>query len=188
MSKQLNPLSRKSDLLTRDLEGEVLVYDLLVSKAYCLNETSATIWQLCDGNQSINEIKTAAGKQLKCDISDELINFALSQLNEKNLLQNTEEMDFGFGSISRREAVRKIGLGTMVALPVITALVAPQASNAQSVCSATACNCSVPNNQPFVSVSCRGTLGGTSECANTPTCDCLVVAGNGTTGGTCTGT
>ena len=51
-----NPKGRHNDLVVQDSENEVLIYDLKLNKAYCLNETSALIWRLCDGTKSVAEI------------------------------------------------------------------------------------------------------------------------------------
>lgn len=41
MASKSNPTSRKEAIVVKELEGEVLIYDLRIDKAYCLNETSA---------------------------------------------------------------------------------------------------------------------------------------------------
>jgi hypothetical protein len=41
MQSNINPKSRQNDLVVQELEGEVLIYDLSINKAYCLNPTSA---------------------------------------------------------------------------------------------------------------------------------------------------
>ena len=65
MSKTaLKPVSRKSDLVTQELEKEILVYDLIVDKAYSLNETSSLIWNLCNGQNSVSEITAVLSKRL----------------------------------------------------------------------------------------------------------------------------
>jgi hypothetical protein len=50
------PHSRTKELVVQELKGELLIYDLSTNKAFCLNETSALVWQLCDGKSSISEI------------------------------------------------------------------------------------------------------------------------------------
>jgi hypothetical protein len=42
------PISRQSNVVVQEIEGEVLIYDLKVNQAYCLNQTSALVFQLCD--------------------------------------------------------------------------------------------------------------------------------------------
>lgn len=38
MKSNLNPLSRKNDLVVQELDGEVMIYDLNANKAFCLNK------------------------------------------------------------------------------------------------------------------------------------------------------
>jgi hypothetical protein len=144
MKQKVAPLSRKNDIVVQDLNGEVLIYDLKLNKAFCLNETSALVWQACDGNKSVDEISRSISKQMNQPANDDLVWLALDQLKQENLLENSEEVVANFDGMSRREVIRKIGLGTMIALPFVTGLIAPTAAQAQSlaaICAATACDC-----------------------------------------------
>jgi hypothetical protein len=129
-----NPISRKGEVVSQVVDNDVLIYDLKRNKAFCLNETSALIWQLCDGEKSVSQISEAVSNQLKSPFSDELVWLALDQLKKENLLENGEIIEAKFANLSRREVVRKIGFASMVALPVIASIVAPTAANAQSNC------------------------------------------------------
>lgn len=123
------PLFRQQDIVVQQLDGELLIYDLAINKAYNLNETSKIIYEACDGKTSFEELKTQYG------YSDEVIYLALDELKKNNLLQG--EYSSPFIGMNRREVLRKVGLATMVALPVISGIIAPQAINAASagVCS-----------------------------------------------------
>ena len=50
------PLSRQDNIVIQELRDEVLIYDLAKNKALCLNQTSAKVWQECDGTKSVSEI------------------------------------------------------------------------------------------------------------------------------------
>ena len=50
------PLARREAIITKEVDGELLVYDVARDKAHCLNATAAAIWQLCDGRTSVSEI------------------------------------------------------------------------------------------------------------------------------------
>jgi len=39
MASKNNPTARKTDIIVQELNDEVLIYDLQIDKAYCLNET-----------------------------------------------------------------------------------------------------------------------------------------------------
>jgi hypothetical protein len=136
--KNNNPKSRETELVVQKLKDEVLIYDLNINKAYCLNETSAMIWYLCDGNNSVTDITKQAGKKLKQPVTDDLVWLAIDQFKADNLLNSNQKIEIKFDGLSRREAIRKVGFASMVALPVIASLVAPTAAMAQSGCIASA--------------------------------------------------
>lgn len=48
-----NPIARTKDLVIQNSADEVLIYDLNDHHALCLNKTSAAVWRLCDGENSI---------------------------------------------------------------------------------------------------------------------------------------
>lgn len=182
------PKSRYNKLIIQNLNEETLIYDLQTNKALCLNETASLVWQFCDGRHSVEDLAAALGRKLKNKVSNDFIWLALKQLEEQNLLQNGSPVKAHSKHISRRESIKKIGAASMIALPIISTLVAPRAADAQSVACGGSCTCSVGNTDSFVPKLCRSVLGGTSGCPNRPSCDCLVVAGVGSTGGTCNGT
>lgn len=120
------PHARSTDIVLQTLGGEILIYDLTTHKAYNLNETSAAVYSSCDGKTSFEELRAKTG------FSDDFIFLALDELRKENLLENSIEYDSPFKGMSRREAIRKVGLASMIALPVISSLVAPTALMAQS--------------------------------------------------------
>lgn len=134
MKSKNNPRSRQDNIIIQEIKGEVLIYDLKENKAFCLNETSALVWQLCDGNKSVAEISQLISRQLKTPASEDLVWLAIDQLKRENLLFNSQNMETKFKGLSRREIVKKVGFASMVALPVISTLVAPLSAHAQSGC------------------------------------------------------
>jgi len=134
-----NPLSRKDDLVVQELNGEILIYDLRENKAFCLNETSALVWQACDGINSVSDIGKRVG-------SEDLVWLALEELKKERLIERAPM--YKFVGMSRRDVIKKIGIGSMIALPVVGSLVAPAAAHAQScrandaACTASAQCCS----------------------------------------------
>ena len=132
MASKNIPKARENDLVVQELKDEVLIYDLKINKAYCLNETSAAIWNLCDGHNSVSDISRKLSNRLKQLVTDDLVYLALDQLKTDELLSKSDELEIKFNGLSRREAIRKVGLASMVALPIIASLVAPTAAMAQS--------------------------------------------------------
>lgn len=124
--------SRESDLVIQDFNNEVLIYDLKKNKALCLNETASIIWRLCDGEKSVAEISQIMSQQLKSPISEDFVWLALDQLKKENLLVNGESIKPTFDGLSRRQVIKKVGLASMLALPLISSVIAPSAIHAQS--------------------------------------------------------
>lgn len=134
MASKFYPESRKEDIIVQELEGETLIYDLRINKAHCLNKTSAFVWHLCDGNNSISDINKRLNKKFEAAVTEDFVFFALEQLKKNNMLLNGKELEKVFEGLSRREIIRKVGIGSFVALPVIASLVAPVAAQTQSRC------------------------------------------------------
>lgn len=132
MGNSLKPLGRRDNLVVQELNGEVLIYDLNKNKAYCLNETSALVWRACNGINSVSDICKSVG-------DEDIVWLALNSLKKENLIDHAP--DNKFNGMSRRDVIKKIGIGSMIALPVVASLVAPAAVHAQS-CKPNGNNCS----------------------------------------------
>ena len=131
------PCARKTGLVIQDMPDEVLVYDLDTNKAHCLNKSAAFVWRSCDGKTSVSDIARLFEIQSGDKVSDDFVWLALDQLNENALLES--EVKASFAGKSRREVIKKIGLASVVALPIVASLVAPKSAMA-----ATSCHCTGP--------------------------------------------
>jgi hypothetical protein len=160
------PIGRKSGIVTQDFGRELLIYDLKIHQAFCLNETSAIVWTVCDGKHSIGEITDILSQKLKTKASEDIVWLTLNELQNSNLLEN--EVENKFVGLSRREIIRKVGFASMIALPIISTLVAPTALHAQSA--ACACGAAAGTNSRMEGCSCATD----SDCCGT------------CSGGTCT--
>lgn len=129
------PLSRTVNILVQEAGQELLVYDLLTDQAFCLNETLAAVFNACDGKTTLEDLKR------RTKFSDDIILLALDELKNHKLL--SDQYDSPLAGMSRREVIKKVGLTTMIALPVVMSIVAPVAAQAAS-------GCSVPTTQPPV--------------------------------------
>ena len=132
-----NPLARQKGLVVQEMPDEVLVYDLDSNKAHCLNQSAALVWKSCDGNNSVADIMREFESNGGGKVSEDLVWLAIDQLNEKGLLEG--EIAPRFQGQSRRQVIKTIGLASMVALPVIASLVAPQ-----NALGAISCACTAP--------------------------------------------
>lgn len=107
----MKPLARKDNLVIQEIDGEILVYDLSANKAFCLNRSSALIWQKCDGKSDVSEIARAMSDTLDSTITEDYIWFALNQLKTENLLAKDDDFSNVFKGMPRREVVKKIRFG-----------------------------------------------------------------------------
>jgi len=135
MNTSQRPIARKAGLVIQEVPDEVLVYDLETNKAHCLNQSAALIWRSCDGTNTVSEIAKLVGTQAGGKVSEDFVWLAIDQLSENRLLE--KDIAVSFAGQSRRDAIKKIGLATMVALPVIASLVAPQSALAAASCACT---------------------------------------------------
>jgi hypothetical protein len=137
MNDSQNPIARKEGLVIQEMPNEVLVYDTNTNRAHCLNQTAAFIWKSCDGKTTVNEISRLVGAEFGGSVNEDFVWLALDQLNKDNLLQ--EEINSKLAGVSRREAIRKIGLASIIALPVVASLAVPNTVLAVSSCAGPVC-------------------------------------------------
>lgn len=143
------PAARRDRLIVRELENETLVYDQVRDEAHCLNQTAALVWKHCDGRTSVDEIAARLGDELQQNVDPKVVWLALAQLRGKRLLferlprQATRSIRLRKSDatrLSRRELALRLGHAMVIALPLITTIVAPRPASAVS-CSP---NCGVP--------------------------------------------
>ncbi len=126
------PKARTKNILEQKNYNETLIYDLSSNKAFCLNHTSELVWQLCDGTRTTAVIKIEIEKVLKTEVTEDYIYLAIQQLYENELLEDEIELESEISNLSRRKLIKKVGFASMVALPIISTVIAPQATSAQS--------------------------------------------------------
>ena len=96
------PKTRQSNMVQQELESEVLIYDLISHKAFCLNKTSALVYQLADGTKTVAEISRLMSIKLKSKVPEDLVWLALNELKNNNLLEYEAEVSNHFAGLSRR--------------------------------------------------------------------------------------
>lgn len=145
------PTARSEGIIRKEVDGELLVYDLKRNKAHCLNQSAAAIWKLCDGRSSTKEIAASLAKEVGATVDERVVWLALADLRRTNLLEEPSLANKGNTrknspakrtksgkwpqvslGMSRREAVKRIGLGTAIALPVVISITAPTPAQAGS--------------------------------------------------------
>jgi hypothetical protein len=128
----MRPRNTMSDrLILKEVETETLLYDERSHKAWCLNRSSASIWSLCDGHNTVAQIATRASTELGLPVSEDLVLLTLTELRNQNLLQPDSFAPLPDG-LTRREMMGRVGLAAAALLPVIAALSAPPAASAIS--------------------------------------------------------
>lgn len=134
------PRARQEHLLVQGLPDEVLVYDLERHKAYCLNQTAARIWRLCNGRRTIEDLARMLEREVDSPVDAAFIWPALGQLSRYHLLEQRIELPLLTERMTRREMARKLGFATAALVPLITAVTAPTAAQA-ATCGAVGSPC-----------------------------------------------
>jgi hypothetical protein len=171
------PQAKNENIIVQNLNDEVLIYDSSNNRAFCLNSTSANVFNHCDGATTFKDLEQRYG------YSEDLIYLTLDTLAQEKLIVGDYQSKLA--GISRREAIRKVGLATMIALPLVSSLAAPKAANAASRAAVNQCqtNGCVDGNQQCNPGAGCGALGGNFVCcASGNTCFCVpaaVCTGNG---------
>lgn len=129
------PTARSENIVIQQMPAsenapaELLVYDLTNNRAHCLNETAAAIWKKCDGKSTVEEIAKSFSE------SEDLVWLGIDQLSKENLL--VEEYQPVTDRPNRREIIKKVGIASVIAIPVVASLAAPSSVMAAASCSCT---------------------------------------------------
>jgi len=127
MKSTWRPRKLQGDRISiRAIEAEVLIYDERTHRAWCLNPSSACIWQLCDGRNTVGNIAAGAVKELGSAVNEERVLLTIAELQEKGLLEG-DMVEVLPRDASRRAMIEKIGLAAAALLPVVAMITAPPA-------------------------------------------------------------
>jgi hypothetical protein len=130
----MKPVARRDGLLTRDLKDELLVYARDEHRAHCLNRTAATVFKNADGTRTVTDLARLVAPEADRTASEAVVGETLARLAEAGLLEG----DPAAAGWSRREVVRRVGIGAAILLPAIASVVAPTPAEAAATC-ATSC-------------------------------------------------
>lgn len=128
------PLARSERLVIQPVGDELLVYDLEADRAHCLNQTSAFIWQSCDGTRTIDEIANMTAGRFGGKDAAAAVDYALGLMVERRLLVNSAVPFDRPKASSRREMIRNLGAAAAIAIPVISSVLAPTHAYASASC------------------------------------------------------
>lgn len=165
---QKMPHARKSGLIVKEADGEILIYDEHNSRAHCLNATAAKVWQHCDGRSTIAEVCMSLSSDLEAPVDENIVWYAIDQFSRDNLLQEKTLIPAGLiTNMNRRQMVRTLGLAAVIALPLVTTIVAPDAAHAATLKAPGAPCCA---GAECTSTICNGVGAGPPPCTPPGTC------------------
>ncbi|MEO8435580.1 MAG: PqqD family protein [Pyrinomonadaceae bacterium] len=124
------PRARREKLVIQEMAEEVLVYDLERDQAHCLNQTAAMVWKHCDGESDAAMIAGRLTEELRAPVDERMVWFALEQLGRDRLLEGPMVAPATMAGMTRRQMVRTLGVAAVVAVPLITTIVAPTPAQA----------------------------------------------------------
>ena len=120
-----NPLARRDGLVIRELDGEILIYDLSSQKALCLNQVAGAVWKMSDGETSAREIAGRISTQLGATVDERTVWSAIDRLGRDHLLQYCIPAP---GRVTRRQLAK----AAAIAGPLVVALATPAAAQQRS--------------------------------------------------------
>jgi len=144
-AQKKHPLARLNDLVVKQVDDEVIVYDRVDHRAICLNAVTAAVWNLCDGDTQI-AIMTDRLRELGFEeATDEVVSLALDQLKRAKLLETVGENSATRRSnVNRRRLLRKLGIGA-AAVPALSVTTVPTLAQTMS-CIPSGLPCNPANN------------------------------------------
>lgn len=127
----MHPKARTKDLITTELQDELLVYDRDSDRALCLNATAAGVWRHADGTRTVEELAALLSQEAGQTLDSEVVWFALARLQRAGLLESTPVRPDPL-RCTRRQLARRLGVTAAFTglVPAITAIVAPTAAEA----------------------------------------------------------
>jgi len=160
----MKPLAR-SGVIARPVGDEVVVYDPATHMAHCLNRTAALVFRAADGRTSVAGLAVLLAEKTGAEAHQDLVWATLERLAEANLLEGS--LPPRPAAPSRRQALRRLGIGVAALAPVVASLVVPTPAEAAPTCiQAMACttmntgqNCYVLSPLECATKACTGVAG-----------------------------
>ena len=103
------PQARTEDLVVQELMEETLVYDKRHHHAHCLNPLAALVLRHCNGHTGRAEMAAILNKTLGVPGDPELVELALQELAQADLLREQAPASPAQVGYSRREVARRVG-------------------------------------------------------------------------------
>jgi hypothetical protein len=139
LDETTRPAARETGLIVQEMAEEVLIYDQERQKAHCLNQTAALVWRHSDGKTTVAQMARLLEKEMQSPVAEGVVWMALEQLSKAQLMNERAAPLPSRPALSRRELIRRAGLGAAVALPLVSSIVAPRAAQAATLLPPGAC-------------------------------------------------
>lgn len=118
------PKANWNGAISREIDGETVVYDLRTHRAHHLNDVAARVWRAADGTVTVEQI--AATHRLHPDA----VRLALLEFDRRGLLVSPFAAAEQGVSLTRRALMKRAAAAA--ALPLIADLAVPAAAAAQT--------------------------------------------------------
>jgi len=122
---------RKSGLTIERIDSELLVFDPETDEVHSLNESSALVFDMCDGSSTTEEMR-ARLPEIGLPADPEIIELALAELDEASLIEVQPAL--AASNVTRRTLTRRLGLSAVAValIPVVETILAQPAAAAGS--------------------------------------------------------
>lgn len=128
------PVARKEKLLIQEIGDELIVYDQENKASHCLNPMAASVWELCDGQHTVEDIANLLENDLNLATDENvdmraLVWLTLEELEHFHLIKEYRTQPITIPTISRRTVVKTatlvggFAIGSM--FPLVRSIIAP---------------------------------------------------------------
>ena len=133
MSDHKFPRARVENIVSRQVQDELIIYDKVRDIATCLNSFAADVWDRCDGRSSPAAIAQALSQSRPEPVDERAVWLAVNRLSRAKLLEEPIKIPPSVpGGANRRELLRQLGLGAAAAVPVVLSIKSPAAAQSAS--------------------------------------------------------
>ncbi len=126
----IEPLARKIDLLSEEVSGERVIYDIRRKKAHQLNSTLTWIWNSCDGHTSVERMTEGFEHRFGVANSRDILIEGLKQLESCELLDVPTELPDV--QASEPSMTRRSVMASAILMPAVVSIIAPTPADAKS--------------------------------------------------------
>jgi hypothetical protein len=138
----------RAGLVVRRVGEELVVYDPATHVAHCLSRAAAVVFRAANGKAGVGAIAATLAASMGSACDEASLVRTLEELSAAGLLEPARQT---LVASSRRQALRRLGLGAVALAPIVTSLVVPTPAEAAATCvPATSCTTSNPGQPCFV--------------------------------------